>query len=172
MVYESRALCSSRPFYRLTKETLLWLLIIQTKPTDEGTLSSDKGTDKGMLFWDFSWKTKYCSRRIGDVRLLYWSFWVDPWSLDVHTWQLGQYSCHCTESCLSVMVRWVASSGHVAEYRVFSVTELSRASIVCVSLCVLCFVNNYAHISPVSRNELWTSFKWLICVNLYRLYCI
>ena len=70
-------------------------------------------------------------------------------------WQLGQYSCRSTESCLSVMVRWVASSGHVADDRVFSVTELSLASIVCVSvLCVLCFVNNYAHISPVSRNEL------------------
>ena len=39
----------------------------------------------------------------------------------------------------------------------WSVTELSRASIVCLFvLCVLCFVNNYAHISLVSRNELWT----------------
>ena len=36
-----------------------------------------------------------------------------PWSLDMHTWQLGQ--CSCAESCSSVMLRWVASSGHVAD---------------------------------------------------------
>ena len=36
-----------------------------------------------------------------------------PWSLDMHTWQLGQ--CSCAESCSSVMLRWVASSGHAAD---------------------------------------------------------
>ena len=31
----------------------------------------------------------------------------------MHTWQLGQ--CLCAGSCSSVMLRWVASSGHVAD---------------------------------------------------------
>ena len=73
---------------------------------------------------------------------MYRSFWVDPWSLDVHTWQLGQYSCRSTESCLSVMVRWVASSGHIADDRTsgqeVEVLQNFLVPQLCVSLCFVC----------------------------------
>ena len=58
-----------------------------------------------------------------------------PWSLDMHTWQLGQ--CSYTESCSSVMVRWVASSGHVADDHGFNLEAEILHSCVCVVLCVL-----------------------------------
>ena len=57
------------------------------------------------------------------------------------------------------MVRWVASSGHIADDhgsgQKVEVLQNFLLAQLCVSvLCVLCFVNNYAHTSPVSRNEL------------------
>jgi len=70
------------------------------------------------------------------------AFCADPWSLDVHTWQLGQYSCRSTESCLSVMVRWVASSGHVADDctsgQEVEVLQNFLVPQLCVTLCFVC----------------------------------
>ena len=38
-----------------------------------------------------------------------------PWSLTRHAHVAAGTICSCAESCSSVMLRWVASSGHVAD---------------------------------------------------------
>ena len=60
-----------------------------------------------------------------------------PWSLDVHTWQLGQ---------CSVMVRRVASSGHVADDHGSDQEAEMLQNILLSQLCV-CVV--YVYFSPL-----------------------
>jgi len=106
------------------RDTFLWLNI--------------KGTDEGILFWD-----SFPGRRLNTVHDINWRHETVVLILlgGPLVWQLGQYSCRSTESCLSVMVRWVASSGHIADDRV-SVQEVEvLQNFVMLQLCVsLCFV--------------------------------